>query len=156
MPNHGFTKLAEGGVQLNGYKIEEAAAQTGLTKRTIRYYEEIGLIDNPERSDGGIRIYTEADITKLKNIVLAKEVLGYSLQDLQEFLRMNEQLNELRTTAQSSEDRAVRSRNLDEMEKLLHTEIGMIDAKMNRMAAFQTELRQLLQRVEEAKRKYAE
>ncbi|WP_135557661.1 MerR family transcriptional regulator [Paenibacillus cymbidii] len=141
---------------MNGYKIEEAAAQTGLTKRTIRYYEEIGLIDNPDRTEGGIRIYTEADITKLKNIVLAKEVLGYSLQDLQEFLRMNGQLNELRTAAKSSEDRAVRSRNLDEMEKLLHTEIGMIDAKMNRMAAFQTELRQLLQRVEEAKRKYAE
>ncbi|MBO9607658.1 MAG: MerR family transcriptional regulator [Paenibacillaceae bacterium] len=141
---------------MNGYKIEEAAAQTGLTKRTIRYYEEIGLIDNPDRTEGGIRIYTEADITKLKNIVLAKEVLGYSLQDLQEFLRMNEQLNELRTAAKSSEDRAVRGRNLDEMEKLLHTEIGMIDAKMNRMAVFQTELRQLLQRVEEAKRKYAE
>jgi DNA-binding transcriptional MerR regulator len=41
-------------------KIDDDAKRTGLTKRTIRYYEEIGLITPPERSSGGVRLYSEA------------------------------------------------------------------------------------------------
>ncbi|WP_179090334.1 MerR family transcriptional regulator [Paenibacillus sp. FSL H8-0548] len=43
-------------------KIEEVAKRTGLTKRAIRYYEDIGLISAPERSQGGMRLYSEEDI----------------------------------------------------------------------------------------------
>ncbi len=62
------------------FKIDDVAKATGLTKRTIRYYEEIGLIKPPARSEGGTRLYTAEDIERLKNIVAAREVLGFSLQ----------------------------------------------------------------------------
>lgn len=57
------------------YKIDEVTKQVGLTKRTLRYYEEIGLICPPERSEGNIRLYTDEDIARIKRIVEAKEVL---------------------------------------------------------------------------------
>ncbi len=48
------------------YKIDEVTKQVGLTKRTLRYYEEIGLIHPPERSEGNIRLYTDEDIARIK------------------------------------------------------------------------------------------
>lgn len=49
------------------YKIDEVAKQCGLTKRTIRYYEEIGLLPSPQRSEGNMRLYTQEDVDLLKN-----------------------------------------------------------------------------------------
>lgn len=63
------------------YKIDEVAKQSGLTKRTIRYYEEIGLLPSPQRSEGNMRLYTQEDVDLLKKILSAKEVLGFSLQE---------------------------------------------------------------------------
>ncbi len=48
------------------YKIDEVAKQCGLTKRTIRYYEEIGLLPSPQRSEGNMRLYTQEDVDLLK------------------------------------------------------------------------------------------
>ncbi|SPU05059.1 MerR family transcriptional regulator [Bacillus tequilensis] len=49
----------EGGFTLEWMKIDEVAKRSGLTKRTIRFYEEIGLIPAPKRTDGGVRLYSE-------------------------------------------------------------------------------------------------
>ena len=57
------------------YKIDEVTKQVGLTKRTLRYYEEIGLI-HPQNVVRNIRLYTDEDIARIKRIVEAKEVLG--------------------------------------------------------------------------------
>ena len=73
-------------------KIDEVAKQTGLTKRTIRYYEEIGILPEPQRTDGGTRLYTEKDIDLLKKVVNAKEVLGFSLQELQKYIAISDVL----------------------------------------------------------------
>ena len=50
------------------YRIEEVAARTGFTKRTLRYYEEIGLITPAGRSEGNYRLYSEADVARLQRI----------------------------------------------------------------------------------------
>ena len=60
-------------------KIDDVAKQSGLTKRTIRYYEQIGLMPAPPRSEGGFRLYTEEHVEFLKKITNAKEVMGFSL-----------------------------------------------------------------------------
>lgn len=69
------------------YKIDEVTKQVGLTKRTLRYYEEIGLIHPPERSEGNIRLYTDEDIARIKRIVEAKEVLGLRFKKCNIFYR---------------------------------------------------------------------
>ncbi|MGG3800715.1 MerR family transcriptional regulator [Metabacillus fastidiosus] len=71
-------------------KIDDVAKQSGLTKRTIRYYEEIGILPSPPRSDGGIRLYSQKHVEFLKKITNAKEVMGFSLQELQEFIKLSD------------------------------------------------------------------
>jgi len=63
--------------------IGEVAKNLGITTRTIRYYEEIGLMGPPERLGGGTRMYGRPEILRLKFILKLKE-LGISLKEMQE------------------------------------------------------------------------
>jgi DNA-binding transcriptional MerR regulator len=65
------------------YSIGEVAQLVTMTQRTIRYYEEIGLLNSIKRLDGGKRIYTEDDLRRLKFINKLK-VLGLSLNDMKD------------------------------------------------------------------------
>lgn len=65
------------------YRIGELAAKLGMTERTIRYYEEVGLLDSVKRLEGGTRVYTDLDVRRLKFIRKLK-VLGLSLQEMAE------------------------------------------------------------------------
>lgn len=64
-------------------QIGKLAKQLNITTRTIRYYEEIGLMGASERLGGGTRTYNEDDILRLKFILKLKE-LGISLREMQE------------------------------------------------------------------------
>ncbi len=72
-------------------QIGEVAGDLGITARTIRYYEEIGIMGPPERDDCGPRKYTKNDIVRLKFILKLKE-LGISLKEMKE-LAENYDLN---------------------------------------------------------------
>ena len=65
------------------YRIGELAAKVGMTERTIRYYEEVGLLESVKRLEGGTRVYTDDDVRRLKFIRKLK-VLGLSLQEMAE------------------------------------------------------------------------
>lgn len=62
------------------YRIGEIARKLGLSARSIRYYEEMGLI-SPSRSDGGFRIYTEHDLNTIRMILRFKD-LGMTLEEI--------------------------------------------------------------------------
>jgi len=64
-------------------QIGELAKQLGITTRTIRYYEEIGLMGKTDRLDGGTRSYGHDDILRLKFILKLKG-LGISLKEIHE------------------------------------------------------------------------
>jgi MerR family transcriptional regulator, repressor of the yfmOP operon len=66
----------------HGYRIGEVAERVGVTTRTIRYYEERGLLGAADRSKGAHRLYTEADIGRLVELVRLRDLLGLSLEDL--------------------------------------------------------------------------
>lgn len=65
------------------FHIGNVADSLGVTTRTIRYYEEIGLMEPPKRLEGGMRVYKKEDILRLKFILKLKE-LGISLKEMQE------------------------------------------------------------------------
>ena len=67
----------------NNYSIGYLAKTAGLTPRTIRYYEEIGLLNSVKRIEGGKRIYTDRDIQRLKFITRLKH-LGLTLSEMSE------------------------------------------------------------------------
>jgi DNA-binding transcriptional MerR regulator len=65
------------------YRIGELAAKVGLTERTIRYYEERGLLESVKRLEGGQRVYTDDDLRRLRFITKLK-MLGLTLAEMQE------------------------------------------------------------------------
>lgn len=123
------------------YKIEEVTKQTGLTKRTLRYYEEIGLIHPPERSEGNIRLYTDEDVEKIKKIVEAKEVLGITLQEMHYFLSLKERM-EQRKNSENPRDREV----IQEIANMLTNQIETLDKKMLQMKRVKGELEHSLEK----------
>ncbi|ADU92879.1 MerR family transcriptional regulator [Geobacillus sp. Y412MC52] len=130
------------------FKIDDVAKATGLTKRTIRYYEEIGLIKPPARSEGGTRLYTAEDIERLKNIVAAREVLGFSLQELQHFLALNEKIETHRTEYRHAAAGSEKRRELEQIGAGLRRQIAMLEEKMKKMTMLKQELEQMAERVD--------
>ena len=72
-------------------QIGEVAEHTGLSLRTIRYYEEVGLISPSARTQGGFRLYTEPDVARL-NLVKRMKPLGFSLGEMRDLLSMLDDL----------------------------------------------------------------
>ena len=66
-------------------RIGELAEQAGVTPRTIRYYESLGLLEPSEREGKGFRYYTEAELARLQKINALKE-LGLSLEEISSVL----------------------------------------------------------------------
>ncbi|MFP3883115.1 MAG: MerR family transcriptional regulator [Actinomycetota bacterium] len=67
------------------YRIGEVAEEVGLSLRTIRYYEEIGLVEPSGRTEGGFRLYTDSDVERLC-LVKALKPVGMSLETMAELL----------------------------------------------------------------------
>ncbi|GIP21315.1 MerR family transcriptional regulator [Paenibacillus sp. J22TS3] len=132
------------------FKIEEVAKETGLTKRTIRYYEELGLLPTPKRSEGGMRLYTQEDIVLLQKIISAKEVLGFSLQELHKYITMAELLkdkNQRFMGEQESLSGSQRREMLVEIHDMLEEQLGLLSRKMDNIIKFRSDLIELQQRV---------
>src|SRR3989304_3948597 len=67
-------------------QIGEVAERTGLTQRTLRFYEEKGLLKPPTRMEGGFRLYSEADVQRLQQIKRLQQLLGFSLAEIKEMV----------------------------------------------------------------------
>lgn len=66
-------------------QIGEVAEQTGLSLRTIRYYEEVGLVTPSARSAGGFRLYADSDVARLK-LIRRMKPLDFSLEEMRDVL----------------------------------------------------------------------
>lgn len=73
-------------------QIGEVAARTGLSLRTIRHYEETGLVTPSARSQGGFRLYTEADVARLM-VVRRMKPLGFTLDQMRDLLDATDRLD---------------------------------------------------------------
>lgn len=74
-------------------QIGEVAARTGLSLRTIRYYEEVGLVPPSARSTGGFRLYAESDVARLE-LVMQMKPLDFSLDDMRDLLEVVDALEQ--------------------------------------------------------------
>ncbi|HEX7056063.1 MAG TPA: MerR family transcriptional regulator [Bacilli bacterium] len=131
-------------------KIEDVARECGLTKRAIRYYEEIGILPPPDRSKGGVRQYNESHIAHLKKILNAREVLGFSLQELQQYIAIIDALENHKRHYKQITDHAARKEKLLEIEHNLNELLELIEQKANKISAVRAELEQLRERARAA------
>ena len=81
-----------------GIRISDAATRAGVSARTLRYYEELGLLTPSLYTAGGERRYTPDDLAHLQRILELREVLGMNLDEIKEFLALETRLDELRAT----------------------------------------------------------
>jgi DNA-binding transcriptional MerR regulator len=118
-------------------RIGEVAELTGTTPRTIRYYEEIGLLpDSSDRALGKHRCYTAADVARVREILRLRDLLGLSLEQLSKLLEAETARAELRQEYHQTEDSATRRRILDQA-------LGHIDTQLELVRDRKRELEQL-------------
>lgn len=116
------------------------AKRSGLTKRTIRFYEEIGLLSSPKRTEGGVRLYSEDDLEELERVISAKEVLGFSLQELQQFMETSKHLEMHKEGYLLSLDKKERKEKLEDIQHMLDEQMRMIDEKIEKFQSFKERL----------------
>ncbi|MGN6574798.1 MAG: MerR family transcriptional regulator [Nocardioides sp.] len=73
-------------------QIGEVAERTGLSLRTIRYYEEVGLVTPSGRTAGGFRLYAESDVARLL-LIRRMKPLGFSLDEMRDVLAVLDELD---------------------------------------------------------------
>src|SRR5512142_1710991 len=90
------------------YTIEQVATRTGLTKRTLRYYEEVGLLLPTDRTEGNYRCYSEADIERLERIKKLRDLLGFSLNDIRKLLETDDERGQLKVAYRNETEAAAK------------------------------------------------
>lgn len=131
-------------------KIDQVAKRSGLTKRTIRFYEEIGLLSAPKRTEGGVRLYSEDDMEELEKVMQAKEVLGFSLQELQSFMKIGKQLELNKEGYLLSLDPKERLEKLLDIEAQLSVQHQLITKKLETIQSFKKDLETMKERAAHA------
>lgn len=111
-------------------RIEQVSARTGLTKRTLRYYEEIGLLAPPTRTEGGYRLYSQDDIQHLERIKRLKELLGFSLAEIREIAEAEEEREHVRTAWRQATDPLAKLAWLEKSEELTLHQLRMVEEKL--------------------------
>lgn len=110
------------------YQIGEVADDVGLSLRTIRYYEEIGLVTPSGRTEGGFRLYTDSDVERLR-LVKALKPVGMSLETMTELLEAADRMadsSEARQRKARARLEAVLAEALDRCEELQQ---GLVEAR---------------------------
>jgi DNA-binding transcriptional MerR regulator len=130
----------------DGLRISRAALLLGVSARTLRYYEELGLLVPSGRTSGGERRYTEGDLEQLRRILSLKEVLGMNLDEIKSVVTVENRLTELRSSYlarrddPSPEARAALRAILAEALTLREELSRHLDVKMARMDEFRLRL----------------
>lgn len=116
-------------------RIGEMAKKYGVTLRTLRFYEDKGLL-NPQR-DGSTRLYTRRDKARLKLILLGRKV-GFSLRDVKQMMDLYDpsgsNTKQLRLALDKSEKQLAR----------LQKQRALIDDAINELSTSMTAVRQML------------
>jgi DNA-binding transcriptional MerR regulator len=123
-------------------RIGEVAKLTGTTPRTIRYYEEIGLLPAPsDRVPGAHRSYREEDVERLTELLRLKDLLGVSLEELKELVSAEDARAALRREWQSGIEDPVRRRQiLDESLGHIAQQLELVRRRRDEFAKLEDEL----------------
>jgi DNA-binding transcriptional MerR regulator len=136
-------------------QIGEAADRTGLTQRTLRYYEEKGLLHAPSRMEGGFRLYSQADLERLERIRELKELLGFSLADIREMLEAEDVRLQIKAEWRTDADAAEKAAKLRLAREVTRDQLRLVEEKMGKMADMRRELAERMEKYDGWLRQYA-
>jgi MerR family transcriptional regulator, repressor of the yfmOP operon len=129
-------------------RIGDVARAVGTTPRTIRYYEEIGLLpEAPTRPAGQHRLYTQAEVERLQEVMRLKHLLGVSLEELKTLLTAEEARAEVRAQLRREDVEPQRRR------ELLGEALGHIDRQLDLVRHRAAELSRLEDELSETRKR---
>jgi DNA-binding transcriptional MerR regulator len=129
-------------------RIGDVARLLGTTPRTIRYYEEFGLLpEAPTRPSGRHRIYSEAEVDRIREVMRLKDLLGVSLEELKTLLTAEEARAEVRAQLRRDDVDPERRR------ELLAEALGHIDRQLALVRHRASELARLEDELSETRKR---
>ncbi|OEV04853.1 MerR family transcriptional regulator [Streptomyces oceani] len=122
-------------------QIGEVAERTGLSLRTIRHYEEVGLVIPSARSKGGFRLYTETDVERLM-VIRRMKPLDFSLEEMRDLLEITDRLGA--PSERSADDLARLRERLESYRKVADARCETLRAQLMAAEDFAATLRRRL------------
>jgi DNA-binding transcriptional MerR regulator len=123
------------------YRIGEVAELVGTTPRTIRYYEEIGLLPSPPGFEKGRhRTYGEAEVARLRELIRLRDLLGISLEELKGLLEAEEARAVLRERYQHTDDPAEQKQLLDQAHGHVEAQLALVRSRRAALDQLEGEL----------------
>jgi DNA-binding transcriptional MerR regulator len=130
-------ELEPGEVRL--LRIHEAAAEVGLTPRSVRYYEELGLLRPAARSEGDYRLFDETDVERLRFIKGLRDDAGFSLAEIAQLLEDEAARERGHAAYHATTDAAERARILRDRLVRYDHQIEMLRGKISRLETMVSE-----------------
>jgi MerR family transcriptional regulator, repressor of the yfmOP operon len=123
-------------------RIGEVAELTGTTPRTIRYYEELGLLaPAADREPGAHRVYDQADVERLQEVLRLRRVLGLSLEELSELsAEESARAARLREWHDGVQDPVRRREILEEAIRYVELQLGLVRRRREELDELEQEL----------------
>ena len=139
---------APSGARADSLRIGDVARLLETTPRTIRYYEEIGLLpEAPARPSGQHRLYTQAEVERIREVMRLKHLLGVSLEELKTLLTAEEARAEVRAQLRRDDVDPERRR------ELLTQALGHIDRQLELVRHRASELAKLEDELSETRKR---
>ena len=129
-------------------QIGEVAERTGVTQRTLRFYEEKGLLKPPSRMDGGFRLYSEDDVKRVEQVRRLQDLLGVTLAEIKDMVDAQEILRELRAQYRPEAALAEKRRQLEKAIEVVQAQYGIVGHKTQQLEELKAQLEERLKTFE--------
>jgi DNA-binding transcriptional MerR regulator len=139
------------------YRIGEVAELVGTTPRTIRYYEEVGLLAAPQAHDKGRhRTFGDNDVRRLQELIRLRDLLGVSLEELKSLVEAEEARALLRERWQHTAGDADRKAILEQSFGHVTAQLALVRSRREALDRLESELAAKLERVTALLREFEE
>jgi DNA-binding transcriptional MerR regulator len=125
-------------------QIGEVAERTGVTQRTLRFYEEKGLLKPPSRLEGGFRLYSEDDVRRVEQIKQLQTLLGFTLADIKEMVEAEEIKSQIRAEYRRDAEISERRAKIAKATEVTERQVAVIDHKLQALGEMKADLERKL------------
>ena len=131
-------------------RIGELARLVGTTPRTVRYYEEKGLLPPAaDRPAGQHRLYDAQDVERLRDLLRLRNLLGVPLEELKELVAVDDERALLRTELRATDAPGERTRILRRLDALAVRQLELVDRRAAELESLREEIRARRARITE-------
>lgn len=121
-------------------QIGEVAERTGVTQRTLRFYEERGLLKPPSRMEGGFRLYSEEDVQRVEQIKGLQRLLGLSLAEIKEMVEADEALKAIKAEYRREAETDQKIEQIRQARKITEKQYTIVHQKLEQLQTMSDQL----------------